>query len=95
MGYGDGWMNSVSIEERAKRYMVKTEKDLKNIRILGESILINEERVVGVIEEAKRYLKDAKYYFDRKEYEVSLASISYCEGLLDALRMLKLAEFEW
>ncbi|MEM2272629.1 MAG: DUF357 domain-containing protein [Candidatus Bathyarchaeia archaeon] len=88
-------MNSVSIEERAKRYMVKTEKDLKNIRILGESILINEERVVGVIEEAKRYLKDAKYYFDRKEYEVSLASISYCEGLLDALRMLKLAEFEW
>ncbi|MEM2465361.1 MAG: DUF357 domain-containing protein [Candidatus Bathyarchaeia archaeon] len=88
-------MNSVSIEERAKRYMVKTEKALKNIRILGESILINEERVVGVIEEAKRYLKDAKYYFDRKEYEVSLASISYCEGLLDALRMLKLAEFEW
>ncbi|MBS7605002.1 MAG: DUF357 domain-containing protein [Candidatus Bathyarchaeia archaeon] len=88
-------MNKISIEERARRYLLKTERVLKEIRVVENPTLIDGSRVLRVIEEANRYFEDAKYYFERKEYEVSLVSISYCEGLLDALRMLKLAEFEW
>lgn len=95
MGYGDGWMNKVSIEERVQRYLLKTEKVLKDVKVLKGTALINEGCVRRVVEEAERYFRDAQYYFERKEYDVSLASIAYCEGLLDALRMLNLVEFEW
>lgn len=88
-------MNGVGASERALKYIVKTEGVLKNIKVLKGSICIGEGDALRVIEEAKRYFEDAKYYLERKEYEISLASIAYCEGLLDALRMLKLAEFEW
>ncbi|MEM2320599.1 MAG: DUF357 domain-containing protein [Candidatus Bathyarchaeia archaeon] len=88
-------MNKISMEERVQKYILKTENVLNNIKVIEDSILISGRNVRGVIEEAERYFKDAKYYFERKEYEVSLASIAYCEGLLDALRMLRLAEFKW
>jgi len=44
---------------------------------------------------AKAYLQDAKYYRDGKRFDVSLASVAYCEGLLDALKMLGAVKFEW
>jgi FAD synthetase len=40
-------------------------------------------------------LQDAKYYRDNGKLEVSLASVAYCEGLLDALKMLGAVKFEW
>lgn len=49
----------------------------------------------GVVEFAKAYFEDAKYYRDRKRFEVSLASVAYCEGLLDALKLLGAVKFEW
>jgi hypothetical protein len=48
-----------------------------------------------VVELAKAYLQDAKYYRDRGKLEVSLASVAYCEGLLDTLKMLGMVRFEW
>jgi hypothetical protein len=44
---------------------------------------------------AKAYLEDARYYREKKKFEVSLTSIAYCEGLLDALRLLGAVKFEW
>ncbi|MEM1607111.1 MAG: DUF357 domain-containing protein [Candidatus Bathyarchaeia archaeon] len=87
-------MNQTSIEERVERYVLKTEEVLKRLKVLGE-FTVKESLIREVIDEAKRYFEDAKYYLEMKEYDVSLASISYCEGLLDALRILKLVEFEW
>ncbi|MBS7625317.1 MAG: DUF357 domain-containing protein [Candidatus Bathyarchaeia archaeon] len=84
----------MSIEERVLKYLLKTERVLMNLKIINRPG-VDENLVMEVINEAKRYFEDAKYYFDRREYEVSLASIAYCEGLLDALRILKIAEFEW
>ena len=51
--------------------------------------------VKKVVESAKAYLEDAKYYKGKNRFEVSLASVAYCEGLLDALRMLGVLRFEW
>ncbi len=48
-----------------------------------------------IINYAKNYLKDAKYYKDQKKYETSLTSIAYCEGLLDALKLLDVVNFDW
>jgi len=48
-----------------------------------------------VVESAKAYLEDAKYYRDKRRFDVSLTSIAYCEGMLDALRLLGAVKFEW
>jgi len=59
------------------------------------SIEIDAKMIREALEWVKAYLKDAKYYRDRKRFGVSLASIAYCEGLLDALRMLGAVKFKW
>lgn len=81
---------------RTLKYIVKVEKALGELKITaGDSILVGGGLVREVVDGAKRYFEDAKYYFGKGEYDVSLASIAYCEGLLDALRMLGLVEFKW
>ncbi|MBS7639827.1 MAG: DUF357 domain-containing protein [Candidatus Bathyarchaeia archaeon] len=85
----------MSIGERALKYIFKTEKVFTRLEMADKPVSIDIGSVKRVIDEAKRYFEDAKYYWERKEYEVSLASIAYCEGLLDALRMLGLIKFEW
>jgi FAD synthetase len=85
----------VTIEELAAEYIRKTARVFSELKILHGQVCPDEERVKEVIEEAERYFKDAKYYLDIKRFEVSLASIAYCEGLLDALRMLRFIKFSW
>jgi len=55
----------------------------------------NQHKVNEVIEYAKRYLSDAKFYGEKQQYETGLVSVAYCEGMLDALRLLDLVEFTW
>ena len=50
-----------------------------------------EGSVVGHVD----YLEDAKYYKAQGKFETSLTSVAYCEGLLDALRLLGAVKFEW
>jgi len=88
-------MSKVSIEDIVRKYIIKTESVFREINIPDSPSIVSRDTVRDVVDEAKRYLEDAKYYFGRKEYEISLASIAYCEGLLDALRLLRLADFEW
>lgn len=85
----------MNLEELASNYILKTRRVLIELRIVEGSMHTDLEGVKRVIEEAKRYFEDAKYYLDRKKFEISLASIAYCEGLLDALRMLRFVEFSW
>ena len=49
----------------------------------------------SVLDWAADYLKDAKYYKAQGKLETSLTSVAYCEGLLDALRLLGAVKFEW
>lgn len=48
-----------------------------------------------ILDHAKRYLDDALYYRGQKRFETALASVAYCEGLLDALRLLGMVEVQW
>ncbi|MDH5755007.1 MAG: DUF357 domain-containing protein [Candidatus Bathyarchaeota archaeon] len=85
----------MSLEKLVLKYMASTEHVLSRMEIAGSSVNLNVDDVRKVVEFAKAYLEDAKYYRERKKFEVSLASVAYCEGLLDALKLLGAVEFEW
>lgn len=85
----------MTIEELVSKYIRNTKRVFKEMKITQGSVLIDEENIKTVIETAKRYLEDAKYYQDEKKVETGLASVAYSEGLLDALRLLGAVEFSW
>ncbi len=76
-------------ESRARRYIANVEYALQQLegRDLGPAS--------ALVEQAKRYLRDAKYYLERGDAVTSVACSSYAEGLLDALRLLGVANVEW
>ena len=85
----------MTLEEMVSSYIRKTERVFGEVRRVSSSVYPNEGKVENVIETAKRYLEDAKYYQRKSKLETSLASVAYCEGLLDALRLLGAVEFSW
>jgi FAD synthetase len=56
---------------------------------------VAEKSVADVLRWANDYLEDAKYYKAQGKLETSLTSVAYCEGLLDALRLIGAVNFEW
>ena len=76
------------LEKLVTKYIDSTEHVLKNMETAEKSVNINEESIRKVVEYVEAYLEDAKYYRDKRKFEVSLASVAYCEGLLDALKLL-------
>ena len=85
----------MSLKSLASKYIDSTEYVLKNMETVEDPISIDVGSIGKVVEYVKAYLKDAKYYMDEEKLEVSLASVAYCEGLLDALRLLGVVKFEW
>jgi len=85
----------MTLKELASKYIQNSEKVLAEIKLAQDVVVIDEEKIKGIIESAKHYLNDAKYYQERNKLETSLASVAYSEGLLDALRLLGVVEFTW
>ena len=85
----------MSVETLASKYIVSTEKVLREMQRVKGSITVNEECIDNIIAYVTTYLADAKYYKAQKRFETSLTSIAYCEGLLDALKLLGAVKFEW
>jgi len=83
------------MEELVSKYIQNTERVFAEIKVPQGSISVSEREIRGIMETAQRYLEDAKYYQDKSKLETSLASVAYCEGLLDALRLLGVVEFSW
>jgi hypothetical protein len=85
----------MSLETLTSKYIASTEKVLKEIQRTKSTVTVTEENVDSILGYVKNYLKDAKYYKSQKKFETSLTSIAYCEGLLDALKLLGAVKFEW
>jgi FAD synthetase len=85
----------MNLETLVKKYIVSAEKVLGEIQRTSSKVTITEAKIDEILDYVSSYLKDAKYYKDQKKFETSLTSIAYCEGLLDALRLLGVVEFEW
>jgi len=85
----------MSLEALTSKYIVSAEKVLKEMQRTKGSINVTEECVDNIVDYATDYLEDAKYYKTQKKLETSLTSVAYCEGLLDALKLLGAVKFEW
>jgi hypothetical protein len=86
----------MSLEQLVSRYIASAEHVLGELEIVAdEDLHLGKDSILRVVDLAKAYLQDAKYYRDGERLEVSLASVAYCEGLLDALKMLGAVRFEW
>jgi len=82
-------------KERSKRYVAAVETALSGMKPITMPAIIARRDVERILEIARRYLSDSKYYTENGKDVTSLASISYAEGLLDAIGFLKLADFSW
>jgi FAD synthetase len=85
----------VSLETLTTKYISMAEKVFSELKRTQASISLNEKRVASVLSYANDYLEDAKYYKAQGNLETSLTSVAYCEGLLDALRLIGAVNFEW
>jgi FAD synthetase len=85
----------MSLEKLVSKYIASAERVFCEMEIAETRPNIDALGVNKLLEFAKAYLEDAKYYRDKKKFEVSLASVAYCEGLLDALKLLGAVKFEW
>jgi len=82
------------LDRLVERYSGSCLRVLEELRLGGLPREVGEAEVKNLIEHAERYLRDAMYYArDRKA--TALASVCYSEGVLDALKLLDLVEFEW
>ena len=89
-------MNSDNeVSSLVERYVSSIEFALKDLKIRDSNSTFVEHQIELVIDASKRYLSDAKYYLGIKKEAIALTSISYAEGLLDALKIMELVDFEW
>lgn len=85
----------MSIEYLASKYISSAEQVLRTMDRVQGSITVEAEKIRMLVEYVRDYLEDAKYYKDQKMLETSLTSIAYCEGLLEAMRLIGAVKFEW
>ena len=85
----------MKIDELITKYIRGADRVIKEIGQIPENVQLNSKEAETVFDWAKRYLEDAKYYQEQGKLETSLTSVAYCEGLLDALRLLGAVEFSW
>ena len=89
-------MNSDSeVRSLVGRYVSSVDLALKDLKLRDPNTILVDQNIKLVIDAVKRYLSDAKYYLKIKKEAIALTSISYAEGLLDALRIMDLVDFEW
>ena len=79
--------------ERAVSYIDATSSSLKSLKSKKLPATVTESQRKYVLELARGYVRDARYYSERKKPVTSLACIAYAEGLFDALKFLKLVDF--
>ncbi|MCW4008303.1 MAG: DUF357 domain-containing protein [Candidatus Bathyarchaeota archaeon] len=85
----------MSLEELTSKYIASAEKVLKELKLTKCPVSVTENQIEDVLGYVRNYLEDAKYYRVQKKLETSLTSIAYCEGLLDALRLMGVVKFGW
>jgi diphthine synthase len=82
------------VEILIDKYSASCRRVLEEMKIQDLPKEIHAGDVRGLLDHASRYLDDAEYYRTEQK-PVALTSVAYAEGILDALKLLHLAEFEW
>jgi len=74
--------------ERTRTYLAAIERALK----LAE--IVSNPDALRVVDYAKRYVADSKYYLETGKPTTALASVAYAEGLLDSLSIMGVADLK-
>lgn len=74
--------------EKLMKYISSFKNSIKDIKILD----LTASKIVSL---AIDYLRDSQYYLEKNDCITGLVTISYAEGLLDALRMINAIEMSW
>ena len=74
--------------ERLRVYISNFKYSLKTLKILSND-------AARIVDLALRYLQDSEYYLEKSDCITGLITISYAEGLMDALRMMSVIEWQW
>ena len=85
----------MSLETLTSKYISMAEKVFSKLKRTQTPINLTEEMLASVLSYADDYLEDAKYYKAQGNFETSLTSVAYCEGILDSLRLIGAVNFEW
>jgi len=72
--------------ERARTYLDAVEKALKTAETM------NNRDALRIVDYARRYVADSRYFLETGKPATALASVAYAEGLLDSLTILGLAD---
>jgi hypothetical protein len=75
-------------DEKSTIQRIKKDVELftKNIKEIDSIKLDDNEN--EIIERARSYFEDTKYYLEKQDYITSFGCITYAHGLLDAIRLL-------
>ena len=82
------------LERLIEKYGAACRRALDEMEVQLLPRTMTDEEVKTLIDHAVRYLRDAEHYA-RERKATALASMSYAEGILDALRLLGLVDFDW
>ena len=83
-----------TIDTLIEKYTTSCRKAMDKLETREPTKAITPDEVKALIQHAERYLNDADHYAEERK-ATALASVSYAEGILDALRLLGLVQFEW
>lgn len=72
--------------ERTRTYLAAIERSLKVAENTGNPDALR------VIDYAKRYVADSKYFLETGKPTTALASVAYAEGLLDSLSIIGMTD---
>ena len=82
------------IDRLVDKYTAGCRRVRDEMRLGGLPAQVTDEKVKALLDHVDRYLADAEYYRGDKK-PTALTSVAYAEGILDALKLLGLAEFDW
>ena len=85
----------MSLERLVAKYLDSTRQVLDKLSLTRMPLIVEPGKAEEVVQWARAYLEDAQYYKEKEKFEVSLTSVAYCEGLLEALKLLGAVNFEW
>lgn len=74
----------MSEAERIKKDIALFEASMVELDSL--SLAVHEEKVV---DQARRYYEDTKYYLEKGDYFTAFGCINYAHGLIDGIKMMK------
>ncbi len=82
------------LESLIDKYSQSCRKVLETLELSEPPKKVDEKQVRELLDHTERYLSDAQYYWGENN-PVALTSVAYAEGILDALKLLGLADFQW